>query len=82
MKKLKIINILKWLTGLGFLVFIVIEKLNFLEGYPTIESEIFDTLNKIMLLSFLVITFYESRILIKQKDQRIEELEAKLKQSL
>ena len=77
MNFLKFLNLIKWFTALSFVLLIIIEKLNYLEGYPTTESELFGRLSKFMTITFFIISFYELRLVVKKKDEEIEFLKNK-----
>ncbi|MEJ6792817.1 MAG: hypothetical protein QNK89_08855 [Lacinutrix sp.] len=56
--------IIQIICAIGWLVFLVIEKLNYFEGYPTTQSELFSDLRAV----FVVVSFIATLVNYKTKE--------------
>ncbi len=77
----KSLNRMRWVAKIVFLVLFISEKLDCFESLETDEITFLKYLKTIFLVTFIIASILENRLIVKEKDKEIETLKARLNET-
>lgn len=78
MPKIIILNRLRWIAKISFIILFFTERLYYFEGLPTEESQIIKYFKITFLVVFILTSIIENKLIIKGKDEEIKTLKKQL----
>ncbi len=78
MTVVKSINRVRWVAKIGFVVLFFAEKLHCFENLGVSESTFLKYLKTSLLITFIIVSIMENKLILKEKNKEIETLKARL----
>lgn len=78
MKKIKLVNSIRWIAKISFVILLIIEKLDYFETLKTEQQNFIKYFRIGFLVVFIIASIVENKMIIKRKDKEIESLKKQL----